>query len=280
MYKRLLATLSALMTLFVSVAAAEEPLQFQLHQISIGCADAYLILIGDIAIMIDGGNDTNKTPDAMMAYLRAAGFERLTAYIVTHYHDDHAGNLNLIMEEFGDEHTILYGPSETLPDKYLPLPCGQYRQMKDNEKLTIGALDIHCLGPQKLTENGGTNVDSLNFLITYGSRKFLFTGDYAHSGAYLEQYADVVRNVDVLKFPHHGLEPMYIGERTLRMVNPSIVLVPGAAAKAIAFVRKNDLDRATVYGNNYNNFIIYSDGQSLDVVTDVAPGQYAHKNIP
>lgn len=279
MYKRWLALLAALLMLLAPAALAEETAQFQLHQISIGCADAYLILNGDVAIMIDGGNDSGKGPDVMMNYLRAAGFDRLTAYIVTHYHADHAGNLELIMAEFGDENTIVYGPSETLPEELFTLPTGEYRQMRLDDQFSIGNLSIHCLGPENITKNGHTNVDSLNFLVTYGSRRFLFTGDFAQSGLYLERYAEVVADVDVLKFPHHGLEPFYIGERTLQLVNPSIVLVPGSAAMAAYFVRKNCPD-AMVYGNDHRFFIIYSDGDSLDMISDVEPGQFAGTAIP
>lgn len=285
--QRCLALLAALMLLplpFAHASAEEEPLQFQLHQVNIGCADAYLLLIGDVAIMIDGGNDTGVRPDRLMTYLRAAGFDHLTAYIVTHYHDDHAGNLLLIMDEFGDENTVVYGPSESLPSRLQPLPTGTYAQMREGDQLTIGPLSILCIGPSVLTQEGGANVDSLNFIVTYGSRRYLFTGDFAHSAAYLEKYADAVRDVDVLKFPHHGLErkdkePFYISEQALRFVNPTIIVTPGAYAKVSMYVRKLALP-SLCYGNGDGNFIIYSDGESLDVVTGVEPGQYAGVNIP
>ena len=276
--QRCLMLLSLLM-LLISPALAEGAAQLQLHQISNGCSDAYLILLDDIAIMIDGGNDTGRSPASLMNYLSEAGFQRLTAYIVTHYHDDHAGNLNRILEVFGDEDTIVYGPAPELPDKLLPLAAGQYAQMLDDDRFSIGDLDFHCLGPQELAQNGNSNYDSLNFLMTYGSRRFLFTGDYAHSYALLDQYADEVKDVDVLKFPHHGLEPFYITDRALRHTNPAIVITPGAYAKVSRHVRELGLSSLR-YGNGDNFFIIYSDGESLDAVLDVQPGQYANAVIP
>lgn len=212
----------------LDAASAEEQPVLQLHQIAIGCADAYLLKLDDIAIMIDGGNDTERSPEKLKTYLDEAGFDHLTAYFVTHYHDDHAGNLRLFMEAFGTEDTVVYGPTETLSDVYGPLPTGEYRQMKDNDVLNIGPLQFFCVGPQEIKYDGAANADSLNFIVTYGERRFLFTGDYAHSKAFLDQHADDVRDIDVLKFPHHGLEPFLIGERTLRLVNPSIILVPGS----------------------------------------------------
>ena len=236
--------------------------------------------------MIDGGNDTGHQPDQLMDYLRAAGFETLTAYIVTHYHADHDGNLLLIMNEFGSEDTVVYGPSETLPDKHLPLPCGSYAQMRDGDHFEIGPLSFQCVGPAKLSaENGANNQDSLNFIVTYGSRRYLFTGDYAHSYAFLDQYADDVRDIDVLKFPHHGLQyphdrhPFYITREALQLCNPAIVLIPGAYARVSVYLHELRIPSLR-YGNGDGNFIVFSDGESLDVVAGVQPGQYAGRDVP
>lgn len=292
LHRRWFALLIVLLLLAgLAPAAAEDvsetPAQFQLHQINIGCADAYLLMIGDTAIMIDGGNyDYYAKPDKLMNYLRAAGFETLTAYILTHYHSDHDGNFRLIMEEFGDENTVVYGPSETLPDKHLPMPCGVYAQMRDGDRFTVGPLSFQCIGPAKLSDdNGANNQDSLNFIVTYGARRYLFTGDYASSYNILDHYADDVRDIDVLKFPHHALEypedlhPFYITREALQLCNPAIILVPGAYAKINRYLRTLHLT-GVCYGNHDGNFIVFSDGESLHVVTNVQPGQYAGREIP
>ena len=282
LYKRCLSLLTALLLLplfSVQPTAAEAAPQLQLHQVNIGCADAYLILLGDTAIMIDGGNDSGRSPAQLMEYLRAAGFERLTAYIVTHYHDDHAGNLLRIMGEFGSEDTVVYGPGESLPGSLQPLPCGQYRQMKEGDEFSIGPMSFLCIGPESLTMGGSANVDSLNFILTYGSRRYLFTGDYAHSGAFLTKYADLVRDIDVFKFPHHGLEPFYVTDEALLLLNPAIIMTPGPYARASKYIQSLGLPSIRV-GNGDGNFIIYSDGESLDVVIEVQPGQYAGVDIP
>ena len=293
-YKRLLALLTALMLLMGLVPAmaeetgeeGENPAQLQLHQITIDCADAYLLTVGDIAIMIDGGNDTWHRPDKLMDYLRAAGFETLTAYIITHYHADHDGNFLLIMSEFGAEDTVVYGPSEALPEKFQPMPCGTYTPMRDGDRFTIGPLSFHCVGPSTLSAyNGAHNLDSLNFIVTYGARRFLFTGDYANSAAFLNQYADEVRDIDVLKFPHHGLEspenrnPFYIAKEALILCNPSMVLIPGAYAQVKKYLRSLRLS-SVCFGNGDGNFIVFSDGTYLHAVANVQPGQYAGRDVP
>lgn len=69
------------------------------------------------------------------------------------------------------------------PD-YAPLANGAiYQQMKDGDELTIGGwLTVNCVGPETVKNNGNQNMDSLNFVLTYGQKRMLFTGDYAASG--------------------------------------------------------------------------------------------------
>lgn len=278
LYRRCLALLTALMLLLPLTACAEETAPvLQIHQIEVGCADAYLFRLGDVSIMMDGGNDTNRTPDQLMTYLRAADIGTLDAYIVTHYHDDHSGNLNLILGEFGDENTIVYGPSQEVRKVYQPLAAGVYQPLLDGDEVTIGGIHIQCVGPKQVRQEGRINQDSLNVLITYGQRRYLFTGDFAHSGQYLDEYREVVKDVDVLKFPHHGMEPFAIGEKTFQLVSPDVVLMPGGGSyKCRQFCEKNGFT-GEFFDNGDGNVVILSDGETMEIFTLVEPGQFADK---
>ena len=99
--KKLLALMLAL--LLVPAAFAEAPAAplLQVHQLMIGFADAYLIRLGDVDILMDGGNANPKTPtDDVVSYLRDAGVDTLDAVIITHWHLDHCMNLNAALAEF------------------------------------------------------------------------------------------------------------------------------------------------------------------------------------
>lgn len=271
----LLLTLLPVLLLALPAVAEEAPVRFEVHQIEVGCADAYLFRLGDITIMMDGGNDTGRKPDKLMEYLRASGIDTLDAYIVTHYHDDHSGNLNLILSEFGDENTIVYGPSRELRSIYQPLAAGVYQQMTDGLEVTLGELHILCIAPRQVRNEGRTNQDSLNVLMTYGQHRYLFTGDHAQSDQFLGPYKDVVKDVDVLKFPHHGMQPFAIGERTFRLVSPDIVLMPGSnSAGCRTFCAQNGF-KGDFYDNGAGNVVIFSDGETMEVVKNAAPGQFA-----
>jgi len=275
--RHLTAIITALLLLFGRASGEEFPALLQVHQIAIGQADAYLIRCGDTAVMIDGGNAKNHTPDDLMDYLEQAGFDSLDACIVTHYHTDHAGNLNLLLSEFGREDTQVFGPTKALDKRYLPLAAGEYLPMRDGDKLTIGPLTFTCVGPATVDHKGSDNEDSLNILMTYGKRTFLFTGDAVRSQSVMRRHGALLKNIDVLKFPHHGIQPFAIDETALKELNPKVILVPGLSGWGVQDLAwKNGL-RAEVYAANEGHVVILSDGNSLEVMTDVQPGQVAQR---
>ena len=288
--KKLLALLLAL--LLCPLACAEETPLLEVHQMALGFADGYLIRLGDIDIVVDGGNpEPTKPTDDMLRYLREAGVDTLDAYIATHWHLDHCMNMNLILDDFGDENTLVYGVTETVPDQInngtvtvaIGGPVkGSYRQMKNGDVLDFGGMTLTCIGPETLSMEGQANVDSLNFVLQYGQRRFLFTGDFAQSGAIIGQYSELCANVDVLKVPHHGNQPYEIGNKASRTVRPQYVLVPGVTNEHKLWDFFDDLvvkvPRDNVLSNADGHVVILTDGaERFDVLTQQNPADYAPK---
>lgn len=277
----------------VPTALANDVLE--MHQMCIGCADGYLIRVGGQTILIDGGNAQPINPNNEVAeYLHAAGVTRLDVCIVTHWHLDHCMHLNNLLAEFGDERTVVYGPSDNVPDtvsnpmvsiQMAPLSAGTYRQLLPGEQLRIGTeetyVTIDCIGPAKLQQKGACNQDSLNFIMGYGERKILFTGDFAVSKAIAGQYAELCAGVDAVKFPHHGIEPYSLSWAAARVLQPEYVLVPGVGNKykiwnffdswGVKFPRENVLSNAD------GHVVILTDGgEYFEVRTQQDPQEYAH----
>lgn len=289
--RKLLALLLCLMLLCVPAAAegTETPV-LQVHQMMLGCADGYLIRLGDVDIMVDGGNANPQQPtDDVVSYLRNAGVDKLDAVIITHWHLDHCMNLHEVMAEFGDDSTVVYSPSDSIPEEIFngtvtvkigALKVGMHQQMKMGDVLELGGMTITCVGPETLSMNGGCNADSLNFVLQYGTRRFLFTGDFAQSRSINFAYAELCRDVDVLKFPHHGIEPFEIGEQALRTASPEVVLVPGVVNryKIWNFADNNTVKflKENVYTNADGHVVILTDGgEYFEVKTQQSPADYA-----
>ena len=254
-------------------ALAEDAPILEVHQMALGFADGYLIRLGEVEIVVDGGNsDPTKPTDDVLRYLREAGVTALDVYIASHWHLDHCMNMNLILEAFGDENTQVYGVSETVPESIFngtvrvqiggPVK-GVYHQMKMDDVVTIGGMTFTCIGPRKVDYGGQSNVDSLNFIMEYGTRKFLFTGDFAQSGCINEEYRELCSKVDVLKFPHHGSEPYEVGNKAMKVLQPQYILVPGVANKYKIW---NDYDNVAIKLPRENIFAM-ADGHVV-ILTD------------
>lgn len=288
--------LTCLCVLLLTIpAAAETPAPadvpvLEVHQMMLGCADGYLLRVGDTTVLIDGGEANPRKPErGVTAYLRAAGVEKIDVIIITHWHLDHCMSLHEVMAEFGSAETVVYSPAESIPEAIDngsvvvpigPLALGEYRQMKMGDVLSLDGMTITCIGPEELHLGGGCNQDSLNFVVQYGSRRILFTGDFAQSRQIAGEYRELCSQVDVLKFPHHGVQPFEIGQAALRVVRPTYVLVPGVVNKYKLWNFADDngvkFPRDNVVTNADGHVVILTDGQGLfEIHTQIDPVDFA-----
>ena len=271
--------LAVLLVLCLCAAAGAEadrlPLM-QFHQAAIGSSNCHILIAGDTVILVDGGTDTDvdQTPDVMLAYVAASGIDHIDAHFVTHYHNDHSMQLDDFSRDYGTDATVVYGPSEQLPERFLPLPNGSYRQIVIGDEVDVGPFHVLCVGPREVGADGRINRDSLNLVITYGTIRILITGDYV-GGQLREQFRDQTANMDIFVFPHHGLEPFVVGELTLRMLNPSLVLVPGSGRGAVYNYFNSNHMSPVIRSAADGNLVVLSDGVDWQLYEDVAPGAFA-----
>lgn len=256
-----------LCALLIPSAGAEGVLQ--VHQMMLGCADGYLIRTpGGVNVLIDGGRDTGDEPERVLDYLRALGVERIDVHILSHYHMDHAGNVREINAAFGTPESVVYGPSETLPEEYSPLTTGAYRRMQMGDRLQIDGVELLCVGPETMKKQGWDNVDSLNVLLTVGERRMLFTGDYMPAEV-IKIYREELRNVDVLKFPHHGMRPLCMPDWAISHVNAKFILIPGAVRMHVNNKTFDLHQHPKIYANGDGHVVVLTDGDRLEVRTQV-----------
>lgn len=256
---------------------------FRVHQINIGCGDAYLLTVGDLVIMVDCGTNTNspisqRIPNHFIFdYLAAVGIDHVDYCFVTHWHRDHCYNVDILMEYYGSEDSVVYGVSRNLFSELTPLCTGTYRQLKDGDRLTIGPLEILCVGPALQEDlSGCVNIDSMNVIFTYGETRFFFSGDWVDSSV-LDRWGDEISGIDFLSFPHHGLEPIYITKKTYARMDPRIIVIPGQerykvrqfAASALG-ISTRDLD-AVFLSVSDGNILVSSDGSVIWYAANVDP---------
>ena len=146
----------------------------------------------------------------------------------------------------------------------------------------MGPLTFTCIGPDEMAQNGRCNSDSHNIVIQYGTRRMLFTGDYAQSGEINKRHPELCKDVDVLKFPHHGGKPYEIGNIACRNVSPEYVLVPSQLNnyQIYQFIRNNGVpvERDKVLTNRAGHVVLVTDGgEYLTAFTDQNPADWAPK---
>ena len=258
-----------------------EPL-LRIHQIDIGCADAYLLTVDGIVILVDCGSDTMLPISGgyhnyqLLEYLEASGIDHVDAHFVTHWHNDHCYNVNVLGELYGTADTVVYGTSPELFPELSPLAAGTYRQLKDGDQLTIGPLDILCVGPP-YRENiaGTTNGDSLNFIVTYGHVRTLFTGDFILTSI-LKRWRNEITDLDILSFPHHGIGLNEQSPDVYRVISPRLVFIPSHEGWKVRDWAVNTVlskQDAVFCSSRSGHALATTDGENIWYSTGVAPGE-------
>ena len=206
--------------------------------LDIGQGDCELIQLptGE-TILIDSGDRGAPTVDLLREY----GVKQLDLIIATHPHSDHMGEMRDVMRAFkvlefwdsGFNH-----PTKTYSDMLQERRDRGIKltNPKRGDVLKLGDALIEVLNPSTELPDNNANNASIVIRLTYGSKRFLFTGDaetYEDSTKpsaweqMLETAKDKLR-ADLLKAGHHGSSDGTTRE-VLDAVRPSIVTISCAA---------------------------------------------------
>ena len=265
----------------LTAVETEEMNLLRLHQINIGYGSAYLLTVDDLVILVDCGTNTTDPIETgqwnypLFDYLAASGIDHVDAHIVTHWHNDHCYNVNILGEMYGTEETVVYGVTDELYPALDPLAAGTYRRVRDGDRFAIGPLDVLCVGPVwREGMPGDRNMDSMNLILTYGEIRIMITGDALRSNI-IYHWREEITDMDVLIFPHHGNELQEVPRYAYRAINPRLVLI---SSRERGRVREFALHRAgvtqeAVYLSYLNGHILVTtDGRHIWYAEDVQPG--------
>ena len=151
--------------------------------------------------------------------------------------------------------------------------------MKVGDSIDIGDMNIYCIGPisfQTKSQNKyRQNYNSLNFILTYGNNKFLFTGDYVQYSNILKKFDKSMLDVDVLKYPHHGNASL--SKSFVNAISPKYVILTNSRDELSSRSEKSylaNVGASFYYSYKHGNILITSDGANLAIKTNVKASDY------
>ena len=191
-----------------------------------GC-DSALVRYGEYTMLIDCAGNQWKTVKQTLDKL---GVTELSYAVNSHPDADHIGGFNRVLKDipagefllgFPEDHDagdeVRFQVYEDLHALNIP-----FRRVQQGDTIDFG--DVQITVYQRLEANlPRVNSKSLTLMIRYGERSIYFTGDVLAPGQeLLAQHNGADIDADVLKYPHHGLEPMR--DSFLSAVSPELVI--------------------------------------------------------
>lgn len=206
--------------------------------IDIGQGDSILIESRQETILIDTGgsfweNDTSGEY-VLRPVLKNKNIGKIDYLILSHFDEDHAGNIKMILEEFKPKAIVgREGGQGVLEEKY----GIKYPYIDFNRKITFSDILIE---PYIAEGNFDENNESLVFKLTSHNIRTLFTGDIEEDAE--RKYAEFDIQSEILKVPHHGSKTSST-DAFLEKVKPSLGLLSVGRNNSYGFPHQEIMDR-------------------------------------
>lgn len=243
----------------------------KVHFIDVGQADATLLEYSDgestYNILFDTGDWRGNE---VVAYLNANQVTALDLVVISHPDADHIGQLDKVMQNIAVDEVWMSGNESTSKtfqravDAVLNSNAG-YHEPRAGESFDIGPMEIDVLYPTGIS--GKSNEESIAMLFTYGSVKFLLTGDADKSGeSSMQSNFDI--SADVLHLGHHGSNTSS-SNSFIDAVSPQIAVYSAGASNSYGHpsseVVNSIVDRnIPLYGTDeHGTIVITTDGKSI-----------------
>ena len=196
--------------------------------LDIGQGDCQLIQLPDgKTILIDSGDRGKPTVELLRKY----GVSEIDLIIASHPHADHIGELRDVLREFSVKEFWDSGftdsPTRTYTDMLTEIKKHNLTFLTPKQGVTrqFGEVKLEVINPPANFIDDRPNNASIVVRLTYGNKRFLFTGD-----AEIESWKNMLASekdklrADVLKSAHHGSSNGTTKE-ILEAVNPSIYAI-------------------------------------------------------
>jgi len=270
------------MALFSGARAWAENLQ--IHIINVGQGDSMLIVSpSGKKILIDAGHN-GKGNEVVLPYIKRLGINSLHYLFASHYHPDHIGGLDEVVNGLGGESSIVYAAydrggsfgSKTYTD-YVNAVGAKRSPISPGHVIDLGdGVTIRCVAANGSNPIGkaytGTDENTLSVVIilSYDHFQMYLGGD---STSRIEPFiAPFTGNVDVYKVSHHGRSTSS-SQMLLSFIKPEISII--SVGNGNPFRNPNPKTIARLINNN--SYIYQT--ESGAATPPVGKGEVANGNI-
>ena len=250
----------------------------KIYYLGLGRYDGFLIMGNGTTLFVDGGYVSQGKK--AVEYVKSLGITKIDGLIGSHMHNNHIDAHKEFIKAFNIG-GVYYGedPGECLSKKTCIKrssdPTELMKMVKEKNipmtilsignNVKIGNLTFDIIAPNGFVSTGSypENSNSLNMILKFGKHKFYFSGDHVRSGEILKSYDASMLDVDVFKWPHHGLEN--VANNFLDTIKPEYIIVPNSSMKDAAQKGVNHT-KATGYATGSDGYVLAeSDGTNLTV---------------
>lgn len=254
--KHLMAAAFAFLLILASAAGAQT---LRIYHIDVEQGDSTLFVSpGGNTMLVDSGK--NGHGSRIKAVMDSAGVTKIDYLVTTHYHEDHYGGIDELVENKGVTVTHAYdrGDKAFIPQSKLNGSTykGYDRAAGSGaEQLTRGetvpldpSLTVTCIsaGGVVLSEEDsipGTDENdmSISLLVTYGGFRYFIGGDIEAATESKIAHRDLVKDVDVYQADHHGSDTSS-SLAFMQDLKPSVIIISNGNNATYKHPRQVTLD--------------------------------------
>lgn len=246
----------ALLLLLPALAFAQANGELQIHQLNVGQGDAALIVspLGE-TMLIDTGPTSSSSCQSgtgIITQLTSLGLTRLDYHVASHYHADHIGCSDLVVNRWPVQVAAYDRGTASLPStqvytRYANTVSLKRQTVSLGQQIVLDAASANPVIFRVVATNGNgvsgsldENDRSVVLVLTFGSFDAIFGGDLETRGEAV--LAATVGQVELYKVHHHGSST----SSTATFVN---AIHPKVAALSMGAPNPFDHPTATALGN-------------------------------